>query len=553
MKKLLIIISIISALALSSCNDEILDKAPLDKFSELIVWNDPALAEGFVIDIYADVVRGLYTTQYTDDWTDNIICNDDNGARWTQAGAIENTADYGWNQFGKIRKCNLAIERITASEKIPDEFKVRLVAESKMLRAMINFWMARRFGGIILVNNVLTPEDELKLPRSTERETYDHILNDAESSISGLPDTAEKGRLTKAAAYAFITMVALQIGDYDKVISAADAIENSGEFSLEPDYKSLFNNYQSSINSNEVIMVYYTTKEYNNFIDTRMFRSLPNMANGPKLHADAVPQYDPNDEFQGWPLRWPSQELVDSYLIIENGQAVMKPYNNFQGKPSKDMWENRDVRFEKSVVRDSAKYSKSFFTFRRGGNAHWTSNPLSTWGMSKSGYTFRKWMYEDEFMFWNYPVDWAEPIFRLAEVYLNKAEAYGRIGNIPKAVEYMNKTRETHGGLPPLELGASAEDFWKFYKIERRVELVQEDDRYWSLIRWARAEDANSIPELNGYRLHGLDMEFDGIVNVIESPFTVNMSFEMPKRLFFPIPNKEVRLNENLEQNPGWN
>lgn len=552
MRNSYILVLTLFILLFSSCAEDVLDKKPLDKFSELDVWNDGALAEGFVFNIYGDVVRGLYTNQFTDDWTDDIICNDDNGNRNTQAGNFENTADFGWNQYGTIRKCNLAINKIEPSDKIDPNVKTQLVAEAKMLRAMTYFWMVRYFGGVMLVDKVLTPEDELLLPRATEKQTYDFILADLQAAIAGLPETSVKGRLSKAAAQALITQVALQSGDYDKVIAAADAVEAKG-YTLEPVYKNLFNSYAGTTGSNEVIFLYAADKDHNSYIDTRMFRYLTNCYNGVKLKPDAVPQYDPKDEFNAWPLRWPSQELVDAYLITENGQAVQKNWQDFQGKPSRLMWRNRDLRFEQSIVHDSAVYSRSTFTFRQGGNAHWTSNPLSTWGMSKSGYMFRKWMYENDYFFWNYPVTWAEPIFRLGKVYLNKAEAYARKGNLPKAIEYMNKTRTAHGGLPALSAGSSEADFWKYYKIERRVELTQEDDRYWSLIRWARVDKASSIPELNGYKLHGLDMKFDGITNVIECPFTVSMKFEVPKRLFFPVPDSQIRLNKNLTQNPGWN
>ncbi len=549
MRNIYIIALAILAIISTSCTDEVLDKKPLDKFSELDVWNDGALSEGFVLNIYSDVVKGLYVTQYTDDWTDDVICNDANS---TQASTFENTADFGWFQYSKIRKCNLAISKITESTSIDPNVKTRLVAEAKMLRAMTYFWMARRFGGVMLVDKVLTPEDEMKLPRATEKETYDFILDDIQAAVTGLPETAEKGRLTKSAANAFMTMAALQINDYDKVIAAADAVE-ANNFTLDPAYKNMFNSFAGTTTSPEVIFMYYADKDHTIFVDTRMFANLTNCYNGVKLKPDAVPQYDPKDEFNAWPARWPSQELVDAYLIKENGTAVQKTWQDFQGKPSRLMWRDRDDRFEQSIVHDSAVYSRSTFTFRVGGNAHWSSNPLSTWGMSKSGYMFRKWMYENEYYFWDYPISWAEPILRLGEVYLNKAEAYARKGNMSKAIEYMNKTRTTHGGLPALAAGSSEADFWKYYKIERRVELTQEDDRYWSLIRWARAENASTIPELNGYKLHALDMQFDGITNVIESPFTVTMRFEVPKRLFFPVPDGQIRENSNLTQNPGWN
>lgn len=552
MNKYFIIASILLIVSFTACED-VLDKKPLDVFSELDVWSDDALAEGFVFDIYNDVVREMYANQFTDDWTDNIVNNSDNGdARNVQAGNIEVSNDFGWDRFGSIRKCNLAIERLTGNESIDKSIRTQLIAEAKMLRSMIYFWQARRFGGLMLVTEVLTPEDEMMLSRTSERETYNFIEQDIEDAIAGLPETAESGRLTKAAAYAFMSQVALQTGDYDKVIAAVDEIEKM-DFTLDPVYSNLFNSYSGTTSSSEVIFFYSRGEDHNNFIDTRMFRNLPNVSNGPKLKEDAVPQLHPDDLFEAWPLRWPSQELVDAYLIEENGQAIQKKGMDLQGQPSLLMWQNRDARFEQSIVRDSAQYRNSIFTFRRGGNMHWTSNPASNWGMPKTGYMFRKWMYEEMFFFWNYPVDWAEPIFRLGEVFLNKAEAYGRKGNLPKAIEYMNKTRVTHGELPALSEGSSEEDFWKYYKIERRVEMAQEDDRYWSLIRWARAENASSIPELHGYKLHALDMEFNGLVNVVPSEFTVDMRFDYPKRLLFPVPESQMRLNENLEQNPGWN
>lgn len=548
MKKIYIIAVICAMFA--SCEDEVLDKLPLDKFSEANVWADGSLAEGFVFNIYGDVVRRLYANQNTDDWTDEIIPNND-GERSIQRGAFENTADFGWNQYGTIRKCCLAISKLEESTVIDAGVKKQLIAEAKMLRGMTYYWMARRFGGVMLVDRVLKPDEDLKLPRATERATYDFIISDIEAAIPDLPATAAKGRLTKAAAQAFLSMAALQIGDYDKVIAAADAVENMG-FSLDPVYKNMFNSFAGTTSSPEVIFVYYADKDHMNFIDTRMFRNLLNGGNGPKLKPTAIPQFDPTDLFEAWPLRWPSQELVDDYLFKVGGTAVKKNGIEFQGDKSGAIWQNRDDRFEQSIVRDGAKYSKSIFTFRQGGNAHWTSNPVSDWGVPKSGYMFRKWMYEDQFFFYNYPVSWAEPIFRLGEVYLNKAEAYGRKGNIAKAIEYMNKTRTVHGGLPALAANSDDADFWKFYKIERHVEMTQEDDRYWSLIRWARAENATSIPQLNGYKPHAMDMLPDGSVNVVESIYAETMKFDFPKRLFFPVPNSQIRENDKLTQNPGW-
>lgn len=250
----------------------------------------------------------------------------------------------------------------------------------------------------MLVDKVLNQDDEMKLSRASERDVYDFIYADIDAAIPVLKETASIGRLNKATAYAFLTMVALEDANYDKVIEAGNQVE-SFNYSLDPVYNNMFNSYDGTLSSPEVIFAYHIGSDHNNYIDTRMFANLCNVYNGEKLHPDAVPQFHPEDIFNAWPDRWPSQELVDAYLFKENGTAVQKKGVEFQGQPSRLMWQNRDNRFEQSIVRDSAQYKNSIFTFRVGGNSHWTSNPLSTWGMSKTGYMFRKWMYEQDFSF----------------------------------------------------------------------------------------------------------------------------------------------------------
>lgn len=88
-------------------------------------------------------------------------------------------------------------------------------------------------------------------------------------------------------------------------------------------------------------------------------------------------------------------------------------------------------------------------------------------------------------------------LLRLGEASLNYAEALGRKGQIKEAVQFMNQTRVQHGGLPALPEDVTADVFWKNYKVERRVELVLEGDRYFSVIRWAKAENATKVPEFN--------------------------------------------------------
>ena len=67
---------------------------------------------------------------------------------------------------------------------------------------------------------------------------------------------------------------------------------------------------------------------------------------------------------------------------------------------------------------------------------------------------------------------------------------------------------------------------------ERRIELAYEGKRYMDLKRWKIAHEV--IP---------------GIIN----PGGTTRTFENPKHYLFPIPQSEIDINGNLEQNPGYN
>jgi tetratricopeptide (TPR) repeat protein len=557
MKKYRQILVIVFLILSVSCEKDLLDKKPLDKFSEIDVWSNVDLAKTYMNNVYANSLI-LYYGETSDDYTDNVMLSDFGlvfngmyGARedgFVQAGVFTNERDLGWNQYSKIRACNLAIEKLTGNENILESSRKLMIAEAKMLRAMTYFWMARRFGGLMIVDKVLTPDDELKLSRSTERATYDFIIKDIEDAAPDLPTTAAPGRLSKNAAYAFLTRVALQIGDYDKVISAADNVEK-GPSTLDT-YFNVCKKFSTILSSPEVLLSFARDNKYNSMTQTYNQRMLPGL-NSDVLAPGASPKL--NDVFTGWLQLYPPQELVDAYLFIKGDQAIQKKGTEFIGGPASLMWKNRDARFELSIVRDSSMFFHSLVTTRMGGNMNRFSRPGAPGQSPFSGYVYRKFIFEDETADNSYPMDWALPLLRLGEVYLNKAEAYYRKGELSKAIEYTNKTRTVHGKLPPISTGASATDFYKFYRIERRVELMYENDRHWSLIRWAKADKATSIPELEGV-LHAIDIAADGTVTaIIPWPHIAYiMMFEYPKRLYFPMPITEMRNNPNLSQNPGW-
>ncbi len=128
-------------------------------------------------------------------------------------------------------------------------------------------------------------------------------------------------------------------------------------------------------------------------------------------------------------------------------------------------------------------------------------------------------------------------VMRYAEVLLLAAEAHLQAGNAAKATEYMNMVR-TRAQETPLTT-VTLNDI----KTEKRLELCNEGVRYQDLVRWGDAKTAmaNQGKDVPAYT--GSDVQW----NWHNSKY----GFQ-EKNALLPIPLKELELNPNMKQNPGW-
>lgn len=564
-----IIVAILALLV--SCEDA-LDTKPLDKFSGDLVWTDANTARSFVNDAY-----GILGWLIQDDaWSDNMVLNPSQGfdSNLVQEN-FTNETNFSWNIFGDIRKANMILENVSQSD-FTEQDKSLMMGEGHFLRAVTYFTAARKFGSLILVDRVLTPDDDLELPRtSTIKETYDFILKDLDEAAELLPVSVEKGRIGKGAAYALKAEVCLQgaaylTNDADKNAyyqqgkAASEALFALNAYELDTDYRSMFNTFSGGSNSPEIILASYRLETNTQISGTWMQNLVPNMG-GDKAKAGVLEKWPLDKPFEGWLEKTPSQELTDAYLVVdEDGKAKhwseTSYYQSFvpgESSVNNTIYTNRDERFYANIVSDSTMFYTTLVTTRVGGNIHYLSNVQQDRHMTKSGYVFRKGIYEDTWLYYNVPTNYHYVILRLGRAYLNYAELLLRLdGESAKAtaIEYINKTREAHGNLPALEASTSLEDTWKYYKIERRADLPQENDRYWSLLRWGKEEGLTTIPELNETPTaitiseDGKDFEIT-TVPVVAGANTRRFT---NKRYLLPIPRTETVENRNLIQNPGW-
>ena len=128
-------------------------------------------------------------------------------------------------------------------------------------------------------------------------------------------------------------------------------------------------------------------------------------------------------------------------------------------------------------------------------------------------------------------------LFRYAEALLTLAEAENEL-NGPTTIAYdaINEVRNRPSvDMPDVTPGLSKEEFREVLRRERRVEFAGEGLFYLDIKRWMTAEIVMNQP--------GLDK--DG--NVIEE-----RNFNPNRDYLWPIPDREILLNPNLEQNPGY-
>ncbi|WP_417130569.1 RagB/SusD family nutrient uptake outer membrane protein, partial [Parabacteroides faecis] len=565
-------ISVALLIGCTACSD-ILDKGPLDKFSENDVWESAELAQAF---LYPSLNYATGQLVWNDKWTDNDVIQDDGDASNVNKEQIDRYHNAGWNPdgniYGNIRKCNLMLQKMEENTTFLEQDKNYLIAQAKMQRAMIYFSRARLFGKLMIVDRVLDPEEKMELPRTeTIKDTYDFILKDLQDAAAELPasiKSSETGILTRGAAYALMAEVALhgaayiesgQDEYYNIAKKASEDLFALGQYDLDTDYEKMFNEFDYALGSKEIILAQFRHENNTKFADTWMQTLVPNV-NNDKLKEFANPKL--SDSFEGWIGMFPSVDLVNEYEVRDtdgtakdwNQSSFYKSWQQNGGYVSDAIYKNRDNRFYATVVQDSSRFFNSLVTMRTKGNMHWDSKAGGDWGMALNGYVYRKGIYTAKPLLNSDPTYYHYVVLRLGRSYLNYAEVMLRQGNISTAIEYINKTRTVHGAMPELPLNLSSELAWKAYKRERRIELVHEGDRYWSLLRWGKADKKDKVEELTKVH-HAISISEDGKnFEIIPLPYQTSFNERVftKKRYLFPVPEGERVNNPSLDQNEGW-
>jgi hypothetical protein len=554
MKKILIIGFVL--LGMLSCNDDILDLSPLDSVSDDAVWSDESLIVAYHSALYNGIPQGFNRHMHSK-FCDE--CNS-NGTSDLQEGTY--TADdissyssnynymYYWTQgYSSIRKVNLFLENMeTTTVEISD--KEQLVAEAYFLRAFMYFELIRRFGGVPIVSETydLTEIDDILFERNTFEECVEFIESDLEIAMEDLPDyisstDGDFGRASQDACLALRSRLLLytasplfnEDNDLDKWQDASDAafeLIAKGNYSLYPDYGECFQTLSGEENSEIIFARLFTTSDY---------QQMPMINLGARWGA-----------YGGWNAsNGPSQNLVDDYDMISGEPAFLEdgsvnPYSEYD---ENDPYSNRDPRFEASIQHDGTVYRGVTLEM-------WMASDGESWGYDsykqtsdnpRGGYVINKFMPEEDIDL-NWQTYYTNPwiFFRLAEIYLNYAEAQFELGNEDVCREYINMVR-ARAGMPDIDETVTGDVLRTRLYNERRIELVFEGHRFFDVRRWDIADETESEA------IYGMDIIKD--VDTGEKtyePVILLQRYWEDQMTLLPIETDEMDRNPNLTQTPGW-
>ena len=186
----------------------------------------------------------------------------------------------------------------------------------------------------------------------------------------------------------------------------------------------------------------------------------------------------------------------------KDGYPVFQRYHQLKAGAARDlsdlMYQGRDKRFYTTMVYDKCTWMNENVELNLGGNMSMGVRDKEDggWYNTTTGYYWRKSNIEnpEPRAYYNSKVALHFNITRLGEAYMNLAEAQLLKKNIPAAVEALNATRVTHGGLAP-STATTEEQAWADYIRERNCEMTNETgDIYFSYLRWGK---------YGGYANHG--------------------------------------------------
>jgi hypothetical protein len=354
--------------------------------------------------------------------------------------------DRWWSAlYEGIKRANVVIEKVPLIQ-MDANLQNRYLAEARFVRGLIYFDLVRAWGGVPLVTTLTPP---LKLPRASQEEIYNLIVQDLLYAIDILPEKGEyaatdMGRATKGAAKALLAKVYLFQHDFVNAEKYALEVITSNEYGLEP----IFVNANSVDGNNGIESVFEigalqlegTENGGDQYANTQGVRGTPNRGWGFNR-----PSINLRNSFEAGDPRYKGTvinlgDTLDGVVILGDGTTPDVTYDD----------QNNIIEIE--------CYNRKVWV---PGN-----NTITQWGHHRR-------------------------VIRYADVLLMAAEALNENNKPTEALVYLNMVRERarqgNNSILPDITTTDKTQLRDLIMNERRMELALEGHRFWDLVRTGKA------------------------------------------------------------------
>lgn len=566
-KNLAYIFLIFALFVTNGCEKDILNTEAKDAFTEDFIYGDPEQAERLVFSAYNsteswginkfqwwgrrfNIEAASYEAKFNFQNLDLFRVR----AGWTASNTglfTQKWSDY-WSY---VRLTNEFLDRVDGSEAMqinPNKMNI-LKAEMKFLRANLYAKLIQYYGGVPILDRALGLEDNFDLVRNSYEECVEFIVKELDEAAAVLPlsrPDGEFGRATKLAALAVKSRTLLY---------AASKLHDPGTVPNGPLYDfTNSNKWQDAasaakaiidlVNERDLIPVSNATDYQSLFLSSNpdIFFARPYSSEYYDFGTDANSLWDqtqsPNG-YTGWALSSPTHNFALEFNMADGTSTDGSTFDPLNPN------DNREMRYYANLLFNGAQFRGREVEYYLSEDVnvfpHGLDSPEglgNTQHSSKTGYNIRKFQDESVPVAGGISANRPYILYRLAEVYLNYAEAMYHVGDENAARKFVNKV--TSRALQPA-ITASGNDLLEAIKKERRIELCFEGHNFFDERRWMEEDHL-------GFDIKGLKWtkNVSGAETFTEYTVVTRPYFE--KHYYLPVPNSEVEKAPSMLQNAGY-
>lgn len=568
-----------AAIACISCED-MLDYQPKDRLSPDTYFKTETDCELWTNNYYTvfPSAEGIYSEPY-DVIVRDVLADEISGVRKPMP------TDGNWN-WEKLREMNFFLSR---ASQVEDE-SVRLEYEglTRFFRAYFYFEKVKRYGDVPWVDRPLSSdEEELYKGRDSRESVMEKVMEDVDFAIANLPEVQNVYRVTRWTARALKSRIALFEGTFRKY-HGLDGYEEFLQACVNASEPFLTGPYSIYTSGSTPYQDLFTSQDA---IETEIILA--------RAYTSAISgmTHDVNGHLTGATMGRPgmTRNVVNMYLMRDGSRYTDQ--ENYAIKTFVEECKNRDLRMAQTLRTPG---------YKRIGGSKELAPDLSR---STTGYQLIKYLTEEK-----YDANKAStndmPLFRLAEVLLNYAEAKAELGTLKQAdLDNTIRPLRARAGLPDLDMeeaNANPDPYLSSpetgyanvtgdnkgvileIRRERTLETPMEGLRYWDIMRWK--EGKRFEKPIEGLYFPGTgeyDLDGNGSVDVciydtekapgnsadvlylklgtdivlsggtsgnVLAHSTQQRIWNEQRDYLYPIPTDDRVLTQGaISQNPGWN